>query len=47
MWKKIYDCIEKFAFIRIKKHFFAYKHYEANKNLEETHKGWQLYNLVH
>ena len=30
MWKKIYDNIEKFAFLRIKKHFFAFKHFEAN-----------------
>lgn len=27
MWKKIYDSIEKFAFVRIKKHFFAFRHY--------------------
>ncbi len=27
MWKKIYDNIEKFAFVRIKKHFFAFRHY--------------------
>jgi hypothetical protein len=27
MWKKIYDSIEKFAFVRIKKHFFAFRHF--------------------
>jgi len=34
MWKKIYDHIEKFAFIRVKKEFFAFKHFEANRQLE-------------
>lgn len=33
MWKKIYDNIEKFAFVRIKKHFFAFKHFEANSQM--------------
>jgi hypothetical protein len=33
MWKKIYDYIEVFAFVRVKKQFFAFKHYEANKQL--------------
>ena len=46
MWKKIYDYIEVFAFVRVKKQFFAFKHYEANKQLEETFKGWQQYELL-
>ena len=33
MWKKIYDYIEVFAFVRVKKQFFAFKHYEAKKQL--------------
>lgn len=26
-WKKIYDRIEMFAFIKSKKHFFAFRHF--------------------
>lgn len=46
MLKKIYDFIEKFAFIRVKQQFFAFKHFQANRQLEETYKGWSTYNLV-
>jgi len=46
MWKKIYDFIEKFAFVRVKKHFFAFKHFESNKKLEESCIGWHLFDLV-
>ena len=46
MWKKIYDLIEKFAFVRIKKHFFAFKHYEHNKDLEFHYKGWETYDIA-
>lgn len=27
MWKKIYEYIEMFAFVKVKRHFFAFKHY--------------------
>ena len=30
MWKKVHDCIDKFAFVRSKQHFFAFRHREAN-----------------
>lgn len=43
MWKKVYDYIESFAFVRSKKQFFAFKHYEANKILEDTYRGWQSF----
>ena len=46
MWKKIYDFIEKFAFVRVKKHFFAFKHFEYNKKLEESCIGWHIFDLV-
>ena len=31
MWKKIYEKIEDFAFVKHKRQFFAYKYYQANK----------------
>lgn len=46
MWRKIYDNIEKFAFVRVKRHFFAFRHYEANKALEENFRGWQSYDQL-
>ena len=45
-WKKIYDRIEMFAFIRSKKDFFAFKHFAANPSLEEKYGGWKLYDPV-
>ena len=44
MWKKVHDCIDKFAFVRSKQHFFAFRHWEANPEIEQTYKGWQIYN---
>jgi myotubularin-related protein 1/2 len=46
MWKKIYDWIERFAFVRVKRHFFAFRHFDANKQLEDTSIGWKVYDLV-
>lgn len=33
VWKKVYDRIEMFAFIKSKRHFFAFKHFEYNQAL--------------
>ena len=33
MCKKVHDCIDKFAFVRVKQHFFAFRHREANEEL--------------
>lgn len=46
MWKKIYDYVEAFAFVKVKRQFFAFRHYEHNSKLEETFRGWQIYNLM-
>lgn len=32
--------------MRVKKHFFAFRHFEANRQLEENFRGWQSYDLV-
>lgn len=42
-WKKIYDRIEMFAFIKSKKHFFAFRHFQHNQKLEQEFKGWKLF----
>lgn len=46
MWRKIYDNIEKFAFVRVKRHFFAFRHFEANRALEENFRGWHSYDQL-
>ena len=33
VWKKVFDQIEKFAFVKYKKQFFAFQFYKINKEL--------------
>ena len=40
MWKKIYDKIEAFAFVKLKKDFFAFKHFQYNQEMENVFRGW-------
>lgn len=42
-WKKIYERLEMFAFIRSKKDFFAFRHFAHSSALEEKMGGWKLY----
>ena len=44
VWKKIFDQVEKFAFVKYKQQFFAFQFYKINKELEDKFKGWSLYN---
>jgi hypothetical protein len=46
VWRRVYDCIEKFAFVRVKRHFFAFRHFEANRQLEDSFRGWESYDLL-
>lgn len=45
-WKKIYERVEMFAFIRSKKNFFAFRHFAHNSALEEEKGGWKLYDPI-
>lgn len=46
IWKKIYDHIEVFAFVKVKEQFFAFRHFQSNSSLEENFRGWQTYDVV-
>ncbi len=36
--------MEKFAFVKYKQQFFAFQFHKLNKHIEDTYKGWSLYN---
>jgi uncharacterized protein Veg len=44
-WKRVYEKIGEFAFVTSKSHFFAFRHFEFNKEFEEKFKGWRLFDL--
>ena len=46
IWKKIYEIIDIFTFVKNNNRFFAFRHFEENKDLEFKHNGWKIYDPI-